>query len=541
MAAALGGAAVVALAGCDADEMLTEKPPHIIVADNLLTDLAGFDAALNAQYAQARRENQGHSGLNDLVAIPMTVGVDNAYANYSAAELRFVNQWTNFSTPQTSVFENLWLWLYQMINASNMIINRAENPDIRWTEADKARVLGEAHFFRAWAYRHLTYLFGPVPLNLEESSGSTIKTDWERTPVADIRKQMEADLLIAEANLPASSPDAAKLTKAVAQHYLAELYLAMNEPAKAEAKAQAVVSSGLYKLITARYGVKANQPGVPFMDQFVDGNVNRNQGNTEVLWAFQFAQDVTGGGSNLLRRYWVNRYNSIPVRVGTRTVTGAIAISEEYGGRGIGRLSPTAWAINLYEPNDDRGSHYAIRKFYTINNPIQGAVLGDTVKLDWTAEKWITSSLASNDPLWPSTRKWDWADPKAPERDEQFSDVPYLRYAETLLLLAEAQMKNGKLAEAAATINQIRARAHASPITAAQVTLDFILDERSRELLTEEHRRYTLLRTGKFYERTMAHNPIAARYLAQRDTLFPIPQVVIDANLGKAMPQNPGF
>jgi hypothetical protein len=540
-AAALCGAAALTFAGCNADEMLTEKPPHVIVADNLLTDLAGFDAALNAQYAQARREKQGHSGLNDLVSIPMTVGVDNAYANYSAAELRFVNQWTNFATPQTSVFEDLWLWLYQMVNASNMIVNRADDPDIRWTEAEKARVLAEARVFRAWAYRHLTYLFGPVPLNLEESSGSTIKTDWERAPVADVRRQIEEDLLFAEANLPATSTNAGKLTKAVAQHYLAELYLAMGDAPKAEAKAQAVVSSGLYKLITTRYGVKAAQPGVPFMDQFVDGNINRNQGNTEVLWAFQFAPEVTGGGSNILRRYWVNRYNSIPVRVGTRNVTGAIAISHEYGGRGIGRLSPTAWAIKLYEPSDDRGSHYAIRKFYTINNPIQGTVLGDTVHLNWNAERWVTSSLASNDPLWPSTRKWDWTDPNAPERDDQFSDVPYVRYAETLLLLAEAQMKNGKTAEAAATINLLRARAKASPITAGQVTLDFILDERSRELLTEEHRRYTLLRTGTFYQRTMAYNPIAARYLTQRDTIYPIPQVVIDANLGKAMPQNPGF
>ncbi|HYD54463.1 MAG TPA: RagB/SusD family nutrient uptake outer membrane protein [Gemmatimonadaceae bacterium] len=535
------GAAVLTLAGCDADEMLTENPPHVIVADNLLTDLAGFEAAINAQYAQARREKQGVDGINAPVFIAMNVGVDNAYANYAAAELRFVNQWTNFSTPQNSTFESLWLWMYQMINASNMIINRAENPDVRWSAADKARVVAEARFFRAWAYRHLTYLFGPVPLNLEESSGTTVKTDWERAPVADVRRQMEEDLLFAEANLPATSTNAGKLTKAVAQHYLAELYLAMEDAPKAETKAQAVVASGLYKLITARYGVKAAQPGVPFMDQFVDGNVNRSQGNTEVLWALQFAQDVTGGGSSVLRRYWVNRYNSIPIRVGTRNVTGAIAISHEYGGRGIGRLSPTGWAIRLYEPTDDRGSHYAIRKFYTVNNPIQGTVLGDTVRLDWTAEKWITASLASNDPLWPSTRKWDWTDPNAPERDEQFGDVPYLRYAETLLLLAEAQFRNGKLAEAAATINQLRARAKATPITAAQVTLDFILDERSRELLTEEHRRYTLLRTGSFFRRTMAYNPIAARYLAQRDTLYPIPQVVIDANLGKPMQQNPGF
>lgn len=71
--------------------------------------------------------------------------------------------------------------------------------------------------------------------------------------------------------------------------------------------------------------------------------------------------------------------------------------------------------------------------------------------------------------------------------------------------------------------------------------MDFILDERSRELITEEHRRYTLLRTGKWLERVKAHNFRGGQTATARDTLYPIPQIVIDANLTKPMPQNPGF
>ena len=73
------------------------------------------------------------------------------------------------------------------------------------------------------------------------------------------------------------------------------------------------------------------------------------------------------------------------------------------------------------------------------------------------------------------------------------------------------------------------------------VTLDFILDERSRELWSEEHRRYTLLRTGTWFDRTKKFNLIAGKVITLRDTIFPIPQVVIDANLSKTMSQNPGW
>jgi hypothetical protein len=201
-------------------------------------------------------------------------------------------------------------------------------------------------------------------------------------------------------------------------------------------------------------------------------------------------------------------------------------------------LAPTAWALNLYDATDDRGSHFAVRRFYLYNDPASlptGTQLGDTLFLNWIQER------VNNSPLWPSPRKWDWTDPNDFAGEEQYGDQPYLRLAETYLLLAEAQFRQAKLTEASDAINVLRARARAPLISAADVTLDAILDERSRELLTEEQRRYTLLRTGKWLERTRLHNPIAGPVIMARDTLFPIPQAVIDANLTAPMPQNPGY
>jgi starch-binding outer membrane protein, SusD/RagB family len=526
VAVCLVGMAAGAVASC-ADDFLTESPPDIIVADNLYTDSSGFEAGLSALYAQVRRERHGMSGTNRLTSTPWTIGVDNGWGNFVASTERVYNEWGARNQPLEDMFHDVWVWLYRAINSANTIVGRGESEAVRWSAATKDRVIAEARLIRAWAYRHLTYLWGDVPLTLVESDGETIRTDWTRTPKADVWNQMEQDLLFAAQHLPPTSADPGKLVQAVAQHYLAELYLALGDPVRAEAQAAAVINSGLYRLVTNRYGVRASEPGVAFMDQFLDGNVNRSQGNTEVLWALQVQQNVPGGGASIMRRYWVNRYYD----------NRGIAVSAEYGGRAIGRLAPTAWALNLYDPADDRGSPYAIRKFYLYNDPANlpaGKQLGDTLYLDWTAER-------ASSPLWPSTRKWDWTDPNDVSGAEQYGDQPYVRLAETYLLLAEAQFKQGKLTEAADAINVVRARAHAPLIAPADVTLDFILDERSRELLTEEQRRYTLLRTGKWLERVRLYNPIAASRVAARDTLFPIPQAVIDANLTAPMAQNPGY
>lgn len=522
------GLASLGFTGCS-DKGLTEAPPHIIVADNLYRDPAGFEAGLNALYFQVRLERNGQGNSeNDILNTFWTAGVDNAFGNYVSPNERIINEWGVRNNPQASQFLGIWTWLYQTINAANTIVGRADDPAVKWSsDAEKNRVVAEARLIRAWAYRHLTYLWGDVPLNLTESAGDKIRTDFDRTPRAEVWKQMEADFQFAEQNLPATSSNPGKLVKAVAQHYLAELYLAEGQPAKAEVEAQAVIGSGLYSLITKRYGVQATQPGVPFLDQFIDGNVNRTQGNTEVLWALEYQENVAGGGANIMRRTWVNRYYSLK----------GLAVAPEYGGRGIGRLSPTRYAITLYEAQDQRGLNFAIRRFYLYNNAAAlpaGKKLGDTLFLKYDKEK-------SSSPLWPSVRKWDWVDPANVTGSSSYGDQPYIRLAETYLLLAEADFKQGKLVQAADAINALRTRANATPIKPSQVTMDFILDERSRELLTEEDRRYTLLRTGTWYDRTRKYNPIAALAITPRDTLLPIPQAVIDANLTKPMPQNPGY
>jgi hypothetical protein len=544
---------------------LEEKPLALIAPDNLYVNKAGFESGLYGLYSQWREERKGINGAsNDMAITAAVIGVDNAYSLRPAgnAPEQVFNDFGVRLNSTDAYVRRVWDWLYRIINGANTIIDRADNASIVWSDKDKKQIVGEARLIRAWAYRHLTFLYGNVPLNLRESKGSSIKTDWERTPVAEVRKAMEADLLYAEANMSDLPVVEGRASKVVAQHYLAELYLTMGDFAKAREKALAVTQNTNYGLTTARYGTQASMPGTPFTDMFLDRNSNRSQGNREALWVIQNEYLSVGGDANIMRRWWVNRYNDI--RVGN-PLRNPLTFSQEYGGRGLGRFAVTKFALSLYGPTDHRGGNFSYRFFYLMNNgsslpsnanintaatcatpgytsgPSGGRLGIDTIRLSINCNEPAPNAAAA--PNWPSIRKWDWApgDTADVQNSSNYNDQIYLRLADTYLLLAEAQFRLNDLAGAAATINLIRARANTTPITAAQVTLDFILDERSRELISEEHRRYTLLRTGTWFARTQVNNKYAGTRITLRDTLLPIPQSVIDANLTKVMPQNAGY
>src|SRR5690606_7683132 len=173
-------------------------------------------------------------------------------------------------------------------------------------------------------------------------------------------------------------------------------------------KALLVADDSQFKLITERYGVRASQPGVPFMDQFYDGNALPSQGNTEALWVTLGKQDVEGTPQTQMRRSWISPfYNIVPLSV-------------EMGGRGFGQAALTAYAWEVYDDqNDDRFSEHALRKYLIEQS-------GDTI---WTKhsrdEEPTWSKNGIND--WYCTRKWDWADPEDLAGAYQRNSLPYLR------------------------------------------------------------------------------------------------------------------
>lgn len=510
------------------DSYLEENPPHILVADNLYVDLAGFQAGLNAIYANVRTERYMLGEPSELSIVYALCGTDIITGVKWYDKLNVFGEVIN---PQYITIPALWSWLYSIVNASNTIIERAEYPDVDLMPGEKNRIIGEARFFRAWAYRHLSFLYGPVPLNLEEARGSNIKTDWVRTPVNEIREQIIDDLEFASENL-SETPDAeaSNITTWVARHFLAEMYLTTGDNVKAEQVAQDVVDNNPFALVTGRYGVTANQPGTPFTDMFMTGNINRYEGNTEVMWSLQYEYQTIGGGANWNRRNFLNRYRSL-----------SLGHTVERGGRGQGYMGPTSYMLSLYEPEDDRGSEFAWRKYYVLSQEAgdklsDGMQYGDTLWLDTTEDKLVFGNIR-----WCSPRKFDDALEIDPTISNGFNDYSYLRLAATNLLLAEAKFKNGDLSGAAAAINVLRNRANASQVSAADINLEFILEESARELWGEDLRKYTLLRNNVWLERTNQYNKLVEGRATEKFKRLPIPQVVIDANIDLEMEQNPGY
>lgn len=527
----------LAFGSCNEAEFLKEEPQDNFYADNLFTKYEGFRLAVNALLDFPRQERADMIQSAELGVI-WKIGTDNGWANTELSWTRGLNRYTTADLTSTMQFVNgdtegrdgVFLILYKAISSANTIITRAQNPDVDWQggsesadEYNKNLMLAHAHLIRAWAYRHLVYTFGPVPITTEEITGLNFRNDWERRPVEEVQALIVSDLEFAAAHLPAYSDDVLVLGNAVAYHYLADMYLWMNDAAKAEAAALMVTNNSRYKLITQRYGASASSPGNPFMDQFKSGNILPSQGNTEALWVFPNSDvlQLIGARPNSMRRTWVINYSSYA------------PYNPENGGRGIGRAGITAWAFSIYEPQDDRFSEHAVRKFYLSATGVR------------TNTHMLQSQMTINSTKWASTRKWDWvsADPARWGDTHSFADQTYLRLADTYLLLAEAYYKQGKLALAADFINRVRTRSNATPVPAdgSTITLDYILDERSRELVTEELRRETLIRTGKLVERTRAHNPFTTANMKDMHILLPIPQKVIDANTGRAMENNPGY
>lgn len=558
-------------AGCEklSTDALIEKPPHLLTDDNLFTDYNGFQTGLNGLYSLVRDERRSFSG-SDAIRIGWAIGGTDIYVTNSRhrnpGPSRINADFGDLINPQDGYISHLFAWLYGIINTANTIISRAETDEaVDWSggalnpDGNKNLVIAEARAIRAWAYRHLTFMWGDVPLVLEPSSGATIRTDWTRESASTVHQQIIDDLLFAEEYIPVESSYNGRLTKGAVQHYLAEMYLITDDPSNALLWADQVIDTPEYQLITERYGVKSDEPGVPFMDMFIDGNQNRSQGNTEALWVFQYALNVVGGGVNHMRRHYGIRYGNMIV-----DGVSPLQFTVERGGRSASRSSLTNFALELYKwpetgpviqsdilnYQDDRISPYAIRWFFILKDAQQNApypadnlppgyAFGDTIWMEWDEDISHDNNINVRRPF---TRKVDaGANPNNITSGSAYGDWVYLRLGNTYLLKAEAQYKLDDLDGAAETINVIRRRANASEIQASDVDLDFILDERARELASEEERKYTLFRTGKWFERTRAHNFRGGESIEERHRFLPIPQDVIDSNLDSEFPQNPGY
>jgi hypothetical protein len=520
------------------------------VPNDYINSPKGLDDAVASAYSSMRTWYGTEAGNN------FTIFGTDTYTNGADGSWKFMNTYTNdFDTRNGNVVQ-IWDEFYRGINTSNAILDRAK--DITGVaELTKKQRIAEAKFIRAHHYFLLTQLFGGVDLRLTETLAPT--KDVKRSTVAAQYTQIIKDLTEAIPDLEAKarSTQYGRATKAAAENLLGKVYITK---ATSEAKAQDDYAKAipLFESVIKNYGFT-------LMNDFADVHRVGNETNMEVIWSVQYTRDpLTNGGGNNAHVFFLMEYDVQP---------GMLRDTEN--GRPFKRYRPTPYTYNVVFAPENRVNDSRYKKTfidsYQSNNP--GAfnttfdnskprvtfARGDTTMFlpgydmpvaERAAKKYqVLVPSRYDERFFPALRKQ--MDPLRVDRTQFEGGRDYLamRLADTYLLLAEAQLKTGANDAALENINKVRVRAawpgkqEQMKINAGDLTMDFIMEERERELIGEQMRWLDLKRWGVLLERVKKHNPQAAPNIKDFHVLRPIPQIQIDRAEGTAssFPQNPGY
>lgn len=521
---------------------LEEEPLSQYSTAGVLTSEQGFNNYMTALHAAARDEMSARDGSTYFYIMQTSTDVA-SFGNSSVNS----NNYQTLLTPSANAVQWVWDWAYgQMLLRANTIIVYANKPELQgiWSSPEARDVIiAEARFFRGYTYNMLANLYGGAPI--VDTIYLQPKTDFARATRDDVLKFAAADLEFASQHLPLTVPkeQEGRIVKAAADHLLSEVYISLGLYQKAIDAASSVINSGLYKLMTERFGSEKDQPGDVFSDLFRDGNQNRSSGNLESIYVWQFEDLTPGGqggsnGNNRLRNWgpWYERLTDPAGKSGMVVVDSL--------GRGTGQVRPTPYFLyQIWQGNgadDIRNSPFNIRRQFYYTNP-SSAYFGQLVEPRKT-------EIDTMQNVYPQIRKIEGKVGALTKTSTSWSGRTYqdfmvFRLAETYLLRAEAYLRNDDPVDAANDINVVRSRAKATPVQPSDVTIDYILDERARELITEEPRRRTLVRMGKLVERVRQYSIRAITRTSIQDyhQWWPIPQSAIDANIGAVLTQNTGY
>lgn len=576
------------LPGCNDSEFLLEKPQTFYTNENAFSTSGQVDQVLVACYSQIRvmycflEENMPSFAFRGGSGTDM----------YDVATIRRAQRFNDYGiiTSEHEVFNTNYSHWYQLISKANLALYAAELPQITWASgADKAYAMAQARFFRAWAYRNLGELYGGVPIVTEITT--TPRYDFARSTRVETYQYAIDELEAILNDLPETTVTPGRIVRGAAQHTLCQLYLdkglALEEGNSGEAQAaynksieygNTLINGSVYGLMTERFGSRSNEnpdfyytsvvaeqmpdrlysaagfvmEGNVIWDMFQEGNQNYQDGNKEAIWVVQIDYDAMRAEDGQSRLQYSRVFGPV-FRDPMATHCGGML--EDVGGRGIVQIMPTMYTRDMIYADeyaaDLRNSDAVFRRTFLGNTPtseyygkpVPWSVLyrdGQDVDAVNTAKTQIFPVSCKI-----ATDKYTGL-ANGENRSNLFRDEYLIRLAETVLLRAEAKMRAGDNAGAAADINLLRARAQCGyMVTAADVNVELILDERARELVYEETRWNTLLRMGgtiavdRIKKYSYWDDPRAT--LTRNFNLWPIPQTVIDTNKDVIMAQNPGW
>lgn len=557
---------ILSITSCNEEEFLEEEPIDFFAPNNSYTTLSQFESSLIQLHALYRNNFWAARDNVDSAPRILFYGTDLVLNDSSLGQNP--PDYAALTLPTSDKVLYMWQTLYVLIQNANVIIERADASASQLTQDERNRVVAEASFFRALGYKMLANLYGGVPLELEEVKSP--KRDYVRATREEVYQQCAADLEFAVNHLPdISQAEEYRISKEAANHLLSEVYISLERWQEAIAAATSVIDNPATALMQNRFGSRVDDPdfgGDVYWDLFRQENQNRSSGNTEALWVLQFEFNVEGGASGGRVNNFVLERVTIPRlwRASIRDTDGekrnllAGGPNTFYYGRGSGFQRPTPYFYNeLWDksgPSDIRNSEFNIVRDFKVNNPDSPSngefvVANNLIILNSYVDRarnffpvLAKNSTPGRHPLELYAANQDIPGSLLAEARTTYRDHYSMRLAETYLLRAEAHLGNGDAASAAADINVVRRRSSAPDVSPANVDIDYILDERLRELYYEEFRLLTLMRLDKLVERTRTYNnEFVGGTIQDYHNLWPIPLGEIEANTESVLEQNPGY
>jgi starch-binding outer membrane protein, SusD/RagB family len=565
-------ASLVVFGSCK--KILEEHPKSNIVPTFLATP-TGLLGALSGVYNDLR-SSYGTEGFT----LQLYAGTDEMIAGSQAQDAGVFNLYNGLSGLSMNGGFNVW---YQDINTLNGILQYGPTSGLPASTLNQ--YLGQAKFLRAFCYFYLLSTYGNVPLHLTFNT-QAVSSDAPAAPAA-VYAAIIQDLTDASTLLPPTitAPFLGKAATApTALFLLSKVYLTRGWSSVAVASD----FQNAYNTATALITNKATY-GLDLWQDYASAFAPANDYGKEVLFVsdhdnnVQFGQFTTGasGGAaqNVLPNLFIWNYVSalgVNSGAGVPQVSSGPAsmVRDVANGRPYTRAAPnTAYTITHAFADQVNDSRYSktFQTYWICNTPCTGTRGALTVGVDTailmpgvevsaarrsTFKGAIVTPTQYNNNVFPSVKKYfDLTRTNANDP----STRPYCiyRFAEAYFVAAEAAFKLNDLADAAKYLNFIRERAAyrstntaaqntaaatAMDVTAADINIDFILDEYTREFYGEPRRWYDLVRTQQLIRRVGLWNPLANANIKSFDVLRPIPQDEINAVLsGPAYPQNPGF
>jgi tetratricopeptide (TPR) repeat protein len=413
-----------------------------------------------------------------------------------------------------AVMTSVWNGLYRLVHRANVVVDKAASV----TDGDAAtrkRIVAEARFLRALAYFDLVSMWGAVPLYKNYVTSTTGVAP--RAKEDDVYAFVIADLQAAQTDLLASysGADLGRATKGAAQTLLARVYMQRGQYTEAKGELQKVISSGQYKLV----------------DNFGDNFLEETEFNPESIFEVGFSKIGDFNWDSDGNDYGANE---------------TCTRSQEYSPIGWRNLIPSDALLAEFEKvskGDAMEDPRARQSFYFIGdkfNNDKDLLTADRVQGNSSVYDGVTQKV--------SWRKYEHLYKSADTYYTSGINFRVMRYAEVLLMMAEAENELGNSANAVALLNQVRARKSVSmppypiknyPVNSKDEVFRAVVHEKRVELSGEQIRNRDLLRWRKLGK--LKTEPLAY-FQKGKHELLPIPQSEIDNNsaIGVAG-QNPGY